>query len=217
MNGKWFCLLIGASLVLVQMARADEAAFVTDTQEARPNYLAIDAKPAPEQPAEPFAKGTWALQFTGSYISGSDASLTDSLGEGGSGNVGVGYFLFKNVGVYGELVGYGFDKKDWTGDDAWGGGLNMLLRWHFLSFDRWSIYADGGGGIIEFEDEFPSGGTHFNFTGRVGLGASIRLAHNLHLIGGARYLHISNAAIHGVERNPGFDSMEYYTGLMFTF
>ena len=33
---------------------------------------------------------------------------------------------------------------------------------------------------------------------------------------GARYAHLSNANQHGREKNPSFDGVEYYVGVLFT-
>jgi hypothetical protein len=44
-----------------------------------------------------------------------------------------------------------------------------------------------------------------------------RLADDTYLLGGARYFHLSNAKAHGSEKNPSYDGVEYYVGLMFAF
>jgi hypothetical protein len=59
----------------------------------------------------------------------------------------------------------------------------------------------------------PHEGTDFNFTTRVGLGATHRLNHNTHLIGGARWFHLSNARIHGGDQNPSINGVEWHLGL----
>ena len=33
---------------------------------------------------------------------------------------------------------------------------------------------------------------------------------------GARYFHVSNAQQHGKEKNPGYNGIEYYVGIMWT-
>jgi hypothetical protein len=83
--------------------------------------------------------------------------------------------------------------------------------------DRFSLYAEGSTGLVELDTDFPHYGTRFNFVERVGLGATYELVDNLHLIGGARWFHLSNADLDGAERNPAFDALEYYAGLIFTF
>ncbi|HEX2972784.1 MAG TPA: acyloxyacyl hydrolase, partial [Tepidisphaeraceae bacterium] len=98
-----------------------------------------------------------------------------------------------------------------------GAGFSLLLRWHFLKVDRFSLYAEGSAGLVELDTDFPYGGTRFNFVERAGLGATYELMDDLHLMGGVRWFHLSNADLDGAERNPAFDALEYYGGLMFTF
>jgi hypothetical protein len=165
--------------------------------------------------AEDFDRGSWKLQLTGSYIHSENAGFDDHRVRGGQATAGVGYYFLDNLGGYFDLVGYGL-TQDEPDVDAWGAGFNLMLRWHFLRGERWSIFADGGAGLVQFDRRFPAGGTHFNFNQRVGLGATFRLDANIHLIGGVRYMHLSNASIHGSGRNPSFDAVEAYVGLMFS-
>jgi hypothetical protein len=63
----------------------------------------------------------------------------------------------------------------------------------------------------------PEFGTHFNFTAKGGAGATWRLTDSLHLIGGARYFHLSNGNLHGRDQNPSHDGVQYWAGVMVTF
>ena len=47
--------------------------------------------------------------------------------------------------------------------------------------------------------------------------ASERILAVLHLIGGARFFHLSNANLHGRENNPSQDGIQYFVGLLWTF
>jgi len=60
-----------------------------------------------------------------------------------------------------------------------GGGLNLLPRWHYLEWDHWSLYLDGGGGFIYTGDTLRDPGTHFNFTLQAGIGATYNLTDRL--------------------------------------
>jgi hypothetical protein len=46
------------------------------------------------------------------------------------------------------------------------------------------------------------------------VGATYQLRDNLYLFGGARYFHLSNAALEGPERNPSINGIEGYFGVM---
>lgn len=160
-------------------------------------------------PGTPFPKGTWSFELEASYT----VPIRFSTDEFTTATAGVGYYLFDNFSVsafaHGLLVNQELDHN--TG----GGGASILLRWHLINIDRFSFYLDGGGGLAWTNDPVPTGGTTYNYTARAGGGVAYRLKEDLHLLGGARYFHLSNANQHGRENNPSFDGVEYYIGLMF--
>jgi opacity protein-like surface antigen len=210
MRRSAICGVVGVLMGVAGAAQAEGGAAVDETVRA-----AVLAAQQPQKEQEAFSKGSWAVEVWGSYID-SNAVSSEEV-SGGSGNVGVGYYLLDRLGVYAEVAGYGLSEDHQDDADAAGGGFNLLLRWHFLKIDKLTFYVDGAAGLVEFGSDFPSGGTRFNFVERVGLGATYQLADHMHLMGGVRYLHLSNADIDGSDRNPAFDALEYYAGLMFTF
>jgi hypothetical protein len=161
-----------------------------------------------EEPA--FPKGTWTLQTYGSYAAGKrfyDEKLA-------SGALGFGYAIFDNVSLNAELFATHITQ---SGPDANALNLQILLRHHLLQFDRFTVFADVGPGIFEGSEKVPEGGTSFNITFRSGVGATYRLRENLYLLGGARYFHLSNAALEGREHNPSINGIEGYFGIMWRF
>lgn len=158
---------------------------------------------------DPFDKGSRLFNLYGG------AATTDETGDVYTINFGAGYFFLDNVSINLDAnVAYGA-RKD--AEDALGGGLDLLFRWHFLRLDRFSTYVDGGAGIVAFEHEFPEGGTNFNFTLQAGFGATFQLNEDLILMGGLKWYHISNARTEGIENNIGFDSAMIYGGIMLPF
>ena len=156
-----------------------------------------------------FPKGAWDLEISGSYttpIRFSDDRFTSMTVAGG-------YYIVDNLSLGGELQAYYADQPD---SDALIGGLGLLLRYHFLSFDRFSVFLDGGGSVTYASRDVPEFGTNFNYTGKVGLGLSCELRDNLHLITGVRYFHLSNANLHGRDQNPSYDGIQFHLGLMWT-
>ena len=95
--------------------------------------------------------------------------------------------------------------------------MDLYARIFLLTVNRFSIYADGGAGAIFTDKAVPEFGTAFNFTPRGGVGISFRIDDNVYLTAGARYWHLSNAGYHSISRNPSFDSVQYYGGVLFTF
>lgn len=165
-----------------------------------------------------FPKGTWDLQFYGTYyqsVRAGDEKIQ-------SGVASAGYYFGDRHSFRAELLGYNLDNQEgpFTSvrpDDAIAGGINIGLRYQFLEYERLALFVEGYAGVLYGHRDFPEQGTHFNFNEQLGLGATFRLRNNLHLVGGARYMHISNAQIHGVDENPTFDGVGGYVGVMFTF
>ncbi|WP_428009724.1 acyloxyacyl hydrolase [Baaleninema sp.] len=123
---------------------------------------------------------------------------------------GLSHFFLNGHSINAELNGLAFDQ---TGDDAVGVNLNLLLRWHLVRQDNWSLYVDGGAGILGTTNDVPAAGTSFNFTPQAGGGATIALTDEKRLMLGLRWHHISNADLY--EDNPGRDSLMLYFGLNF--
>jgi hypothetical protein len=177
----------------------------------------IDTLPPPvfsDQKTEDFARHSWSFQTYGSVSFGS------RTGRLYLAHMGLGYFLLDGFSINLEAVGGGVREPGaFAGEDDWAtlAGFDLLARWHFLRGEGWSIYAEAGAGMIYASREFPPGGTHFNFSPQVGLGATVRVMGDARLMLGCRYHHISNASIQGSDRNPGFDGIMPYAGLMFRF
>lgn len=118
------------------------------------------------------------------------------------------------------------DKND-NGDGVDTGGVSgsFLLRWHFCQADdySWSVFADAGIGLLGTFNNFPEGGTGFNFIPRLGMGATFDLDsedgadHGARLMVGLRWQHISNGRIEGDNDNPAFDGLCAYAALVIPF
>ena len=150
------------------------------------------------------------VSVTGAYI----APLRLSPDEFYNLNVSGGYYLFNGTSANLELHAAYVNQADY--DSALLGGVSLLMRTHFLHGERWSVFFDGGAGISYADHPVPEFGTQFNFITRIGLGGSYELRQGTYLIGGARYFHVSNARLQGVERNPGHDGIQYWAGMMWT-
>ena len=170
---------------------------------------AIRAQEAPS----PFEPGTWSLSLAGSYIT----PIRFSEDELATVDVGVGYYFAENNQINLELQGYYSDDREYLdggGGDVWIGGIGLLGRWHFLARQNWSLFLDGGGSVLYANRAFPAEGTQFNLTGKVGLGASLRIGDDTHLMGGARYFHLSNGQIRKSDDNPSYDGIQVWVGIL---
>lgn len=163
-----------------------------------------------DPPRADFSKGSWAFQTYGSVTVG------ESDGWLYQGHVGAGYFVFKGFSFNVEATLGRIDAAD-RGGDFMATGLDLLLRWHVLRNDDFSFYLEGGAGGLVSNESFPAHGTHFNFTPQLGLGMTFRIHDKARLMLGARWHHISNGRIYGNGRNPGYEGIMTYAGLMIPF
>jgi hypothetical protein len=168
----------------------------------------------PIEPPNPFAEGVWDMTLTGSYtepIRFSEARTYSAV-------FGIGKYIWNNTAFNLELQGYWADQP--SGEpDAIIGGFGVLGRTHLFRIDKFSFFIDGGGGITYASNAFPTTpvpGTHYNLTGKVGIGATWQLKEHAFLIGGVRYFHLSNAQVHGRDQNPTYDSAQFWAGFMWT-
>ena len=138
----------------------------------------------------------------------------------------VTYFLIDGLSLSAELNVLYIDQTTQPGldpaEDGWGVHFALLARWHFVSGDSWSLYLDGGAGILGSTVRTPGpgpddarGGSYLNFTPQVGGGFTYEFQPQARLMIGCRWFHISNARTS--DNNPGSDSLLFYAGVMFPF
>ncbi len=143
------------------------------------------------------------------YIQGATAiGINEELGSPFFlGGAGISEFFINGHSINLELNKMSFFQTD---DDAVGLNLAFLMRWQFYRAQNWSVFVDGGVGILGTTNDVPSSGSSLNFTPQVGGGTTIRLANDQRLFLGIRWHHISNGDIY--ENNPGRDSVMGYVG-----
>lgn len=208
-------VFIVAAAVTVGAAAAQDAldldTSLSMAHSASAAYGAGGADEAAPVVNDSFLKGTWTCQVYGSATVGSND------GQLYLAHVGVGYHILDNVslnleGVFGHL-----NAAEAGTDDGFTYGFDLLVRWHFVNRGDWTVYLDGGAGMIWFEDRFPFGGSHQNFTPQFGVGFTWRLKEHLRVMAGVRWHHVSNANRNGDDENPGFDAAMIYAGVLFPF
>ena len=147
----------------------------------------------------------WYLQGAGAITIDTDDSEGQHFGLLGA---GISHFFANGHSVNLELNSMAFNQAE---KNAIGLNLSVILRWHFYRRHNWSLYFDGGAGILGTTNDVPSAGSNFNFTPQVGVGSTIPLTDNRRLMVGVRWHHISNADLY--DSNPGRDSIMGYVGL----
>ena len=88
------------------------------------------------------------------YIQGGGATTVDDEEARSFALVGAGIsqFFANGHSVNLELNGMSFFQ---TNDDAVGLNLALLLRWHFYRGQNWSVFVDGGAGILGTTNNVP--------------------------------------------------------------
>jgi opacity protein-like surface antigen len=177
-----------------------------------------DAPDRSDVPALPPPFGTkdsmrWFVQAGGAV------ELDETENMFGLGGGGFSYFIVDDLSLEIEFNLMYFSQQ---GDDAFGVDFNLLMRWHFLVRETWSLYVDGGAGLLGTTEivpgrssNQPDGGANLNFTPQAGGGVTFEVAENVRFFGGVRWYHISNANTH--ESNPARDSLFVYAGVSFPF
>ncbi|MEE2908507.1 MAG: acyloxyacyl hydrolase [Planctomycetota bacterium] len=153
------------------------------------------------------AEGSMRWTIHGGY--GIDVHGTNQEVQGG---VGLQYFIVDGFAFAPEVNLWGFFQ---TGDDAFGGSLDLMFEWHFIRQPTWSLYGDFGIGLLGTTANVPYNGSEFNFTPQAGVGVTFDIGNNNRWYAGVRWHHISNASLY--EDNPGRDSILIYTGINFPF
>jgi hypothetical protein len=169
-----------------------------------------DTSPRPDDVAAPRrfgAAGNHRWSIRGGV--GSDFDDNNDMGFLG---VGYSHFIADGLSLDLELNGWVFNQST---EDAVGLNLNVLFRWHFVMDRHWSLYLDGGAGVLVSDQDVPANGSSFNFTPQIGVGASFDIGGDLRLMVGGRWHHISNANLY--DENPGRDSILGYVALSFPF
>ncbi len=121
----------------------------------------------------------------------------------GLAGLGFTHFFADGHSISGIVNALAFSQ---VGSDAVGINLDLIARWHFLRQRTWSLFIDGGAGILGTTSKVPLiGGSRFNFTPQVGGGVSFNIAKKRRMMVGVRWHHISNANL--FPPNPGQDAV----------
>ncbi len=185
----------------------------------------------PAQPAEAASNEDLTKLSGGNVAFGSSGSTWWGVGGGaafgfgdvdGKGYVTISHFLAADFELTGELAGWylslhndsaGVDDEGSTG----GASVSGILRYHFVNTGAWTVFVDGGVGILFSGDDVPAESSAMNFVPRVGAGFTARITEATRLQAGACWHHISNADFNGDDENPGRDGVMVYAGLLFAF
>ncbi len=182
--------------------------------------IVLSEAPQPETPgddvaplmlaAAPFGQaGAWRWNVHGGF----GADFDDTENRFGLGGVSFSYFGTDDFSVDIEFDGLYFDQE--SAENAGAFNFNLIFRWHFMMRESWSLYVDGGAGVMESSDPVPADGSTFNFTPQAGFGVSFDVGNDVRMLTGVRWHHVSNART--FDDNVGKDGLFIYAGLSFPF
>ena len=164
-----------------------------------------------------FEKGTWTFQAYGGYVN--DLGPYDV--EAGFASVGVGYYLIDNISLSAEVSGYGISQPEGDGEDegkggnAVAGGAGLVFRHHLFHTGDTSFFVDVAASLFEASERVPAEGTRWNYATQTGVGIVHGTGGGPNLLLGVRFFHLSNADMHGNDRNPALNGVSAYVGVLF--
>jgi hypothetical protein len=103
------------------------------------------------------------------------------------------------------------------GTDGYLFGVTTGLRGRLVKKPRWSAFWEFEVGVSEADTYVPPRGTRFNYLAIGGGGVTVRIRPGIHLLGGLRFVHLSNNSLAGRSRNPDIEALGPTIGLLYGF
>jgi len=171
------------------------------------------AAPAQAQHDGALVKGRWTASLAGTaLIEAWDYNLSQEEIYGGL--VGAAYRPRDrfSIGVELMLVRIVQDTSD-----AFLKGASGMLGYDAWRRGRWSVALEAGFGVSGAGVAVPRRGTRFNYLVQGGTAAVWRRTERCHLVGGLRWLHVSNNSLAGRDRNPDIQALGGHVGVRMPF
>lgn len=159
---------------------------------------------------DPFERGTWLLQLA-AHASFEIWNYNGNHEEVYSLVPGVSYGLSDAVAA---VVTFPMSYVDQRGVNAALQGITFGLRSRVYRRGRLSVYFDFDVGVSHADTITPPRGTRFNYLALGTVGVIVPLGRNVHLMAGARLLHLSNNGIAGRDRNPDIEALGPQIGIL---
>lgn len=103
------------------------------------------------------------------------------------------------------------------GTDGYLFGVTGGLRGRLVKKSGWSAFWEFEVGVSEADTYVPPRGTRFNYLAIGGGGVTVRIRAGLHLLGGLRFVHLSNNGLAGPSRNPDIEALGPTIGVLYGF
>ena len=90
--------------------------------------------------------------------------------------------------------------------------LCLMARVGVFEVGKAVVFVEAGAGASYASNEVPNHGTRFNLVSQTGVGVSRPVNARVDMVGGARWLHVSNNSLDGASRNPDIQALGVYVG-----
>jgi hypothetical protein len=179
--------------------------------------LALSAQPThaqtPSASADPFAAGRWHLEIE-------SVAALEAWNYNGSHEELYGLAGGVTYGVREGLVlraAQRFAYVSQRSQDAVLLGLTIGMRGRVYRRGRVSAFLQGDVGVSHSAIAVPPHGTRFNYLAAAGAGMTARLRSRLHFVATLQVIHVSNAGLKGVGRNPDIEAVGPSIGIIVGF
>ena len=133
--------------------------------------------------------------------------------------------------MFGEFAGFTYGIREglairvaaplyyvWQrGTDSYLFGVTGGLRGRLVKKPRWSAFWEFEVGVSEADTYVPPRGTRFNYLAIGGGGVTVQIRPGIHLLGGLRFVHLSNNSLAGRSRNPDIEALGPMIGMLYGF
>jgi hypothetical protein len=194
-------------------ARAPTALLVSLLSILSATGTAAQTRPIPPVPEDPLAGHGWHLDLT-VHSAFEVANYNGNHEEMLAGFAGFTYGIREGLAVRVATPLYYVWQR---GTDAYLFGVTGGLRGRLVKKPRWSVFWEFELGVSEADTYVPPRGTRFNYLAIGGGGVTVRIRTGIHLLGGLRFVHLSNNSLAGRNRNPDIEALGPAIGLLYGF
>jgi hypothetical protein len=167
----------------------------------------------PPVPDDPLARHGWHLDLTvhgAVEVANFNGNHEQMLGE----FAGFTYGIREGLAVKVATPLYYVWQR---GTDGYLFGVTGGLRGRLMKKPRWSAMWEFELGVSEADTYVPPRGTRFNYLAIGGGGVTVRIRPGIHLLGGLRFVHVSNKGLAGRSRNPDIEALGPTIGVLYGF
>jgi hypothetical protein len=174
---------------------------------------AAQPRATPPVPEGPLARHGWHLDLT-VHSAFEVANYNGNHEEMLAGFAGFTYGIREGLAVKVATPLYYVWQR---GTDGYLFGVTGGLRGRLVKKPRWSAFWEFELGVSEADTHVPPRGTRFNYLAIGGGGATVRIRPGIHLLGGLRFVHLSNNSLAGRSRNPDIEALGPTIGVLYGF